>query len=80
MEVLVAKKIKEKLSDNLVVALVDERYGPVGHPDSNWFKLEIAGFKIKGAKMIPILIGISLAVFFIVKYLITGLMSGIFSF
>ncbi|HAE36579.1 MAG: hypothetical protein UR85_C0004G0083 [Candidatus Nomurabacteria bacterium GW2011_GWF2_35_66] len=56
MEVLVAKKIKEKLSDNLVVALVDERYGPVGHPDSNWFKLEIAGFKIKGAKMIPILI------------------------
>lgn len=57
MEVLVAKKIKENFAGGLTVFLSDERFGPVGHADSNWFKLEAAGFEIKGAKLIPTLTG-----------------------
>jgi 6-phosphogluconolactonase/glucosamine-6-phosphate isomerase/deaminase len=57
VEVLIAKKIKENFSDKLVVTLTDERYGNEKHLESNWFKLENAGFKIKGAKMIPFLSG-----------------------
>jgi 6-phosphogluconolactonase/glucosamine-6-phosphate isomerase/deaminase len=32
------------LTSNLSVALTDERYGPVGHADSNWKQLQDAGF------------------------------------
>ncbi len=42
---------------NLTVALMDERFGPVGHPDSNWKQLIQAGFDLPGAEMIPILQG-----------------------
>lgn len=32
----------------LTILLVDERFGLVGHDDSNWYKLQNAGFMIKG--------------------------------
>lgn len=32
------------LTSNLTLALTDERYGPTGHPDSNWKQLQDAGF------------------------------------
>jgi 6-phosphogluconolactonase/glucosamine-6-phosphate isomerase/deaminase len=41
--------INESLSQNLTVMPVDERYGPPGHPDSNWDKMLAAGFKPKHA-------------------------------
>lgn len=44
----------------LTVSLSDERYGPVGHPDSNWLQLQKAGFKLPGARLSPVLAGLSL--------------------
>jgi len=41
---------------NLTVSLSDERFGPVGHADSNWFQLEQAGFHLPGAQLEPVLI------------------------
>jgi 6-phosphogluconolactonase/glucosamine-6-phosphate isomerase/deaminase len=55
VEILVAGKINEKFTNKLVVTLADERFGPSNHSESNWLKLMNAGFKIKGAKMIPFL-------------------------
>ena len=43
--------------DGLAVTLVDERYGVVGHPDSNWHKLIEAGFSLDNAKLLPVLRG-----------------------
>ncbi len=40
---------------HLTVMLVDERYGPVGHPDSNWAQLAAAGFDFDSIKTIPVL-------------------------
>lgn len=40
---------------NLTVSLTDERYGPVGHPDSNWRQLEDAGFDFDNVTTIPVL-------------------------
>jgi 6-phosphogluconolactonase/glucosamine-6-phosphate isomerase/deaminase len=42
---------------NLTVTLTDERYGPMGHPDSNWLQLEQAGFHLPGAQLVPVLHG-----------------------
>ena len=42
---------------NLTVTLTDERYGPVGHPDSNWWQMEEAGVTLPGAQRIPVLAG-----------------------
>lgn len=42
---------------NLTVSLVDERYGPVGHADSNWEQLLKAGFTLPGARLAPVLTG-----------------------
>ena len=41
----------------LSVGLIDERYGPPGHADSNWAQLQAAGFKLPGGQMIPVLDG-----------------------
>lgn len=46
--------------DNLTVGLVDERYGPVGHADSNYRQLMAAGFKLPGVNVQPVLSGKSL--------------------
>lgn len=55
------KKVRAKVSGDelahLKVALTDERYGPVGHPDSNWRQLADAGFIFDGARPIPVLKG-----------------------
>lgn len=45
---------------NLTVSLTDERYGPIGHPDSNWRQLEEAGFSLSDAQTQPILMGVAL--------------------
>lgn len=42
---------------NLTVMLTDERYGPVGHPDSNWQQLLEGGFDLADATLIPVLVG-----------------------
>lgn len=42
---------------SLTVAFTDERYGPVGHPDSNAKQLIDLGFKTEGISYIPILHG-----------------------
>lgn len=40
--------------------LTDERYGPVGHKDSNWRQLSDAGFDFTGMNAVPVLSGVSL--------------------
>jgi len=55
LEVEIAKRIRN--GAKLVVTLIDERFGPVGHLDSNWQKLIEAGFNIKEAKLLPVLVG-----------------------
>ncbi len=42
---------------NLVVTLSDERFGPVGHPDSNWQQLKQAGFDFAASRQLPVLVG-----------------------
>jgi 6-phosphogluconolactonase/glucosamine-6-phosphate isomerase/deaminase len=52
------KNISDKnFLENLTITLTDERYGDVGHKDSNWQQLLEKGFKISEAKLIPILTG-----------------------
>lgn len=48
---------KQNLTQNLTIMLTDERYGPVGHQDSNWQQLFEKGFHLPQAKQIPILTG-----------------------
>jgi 6-phosphogluconolactonase len=62
VEVLAAERLSrlDGLA-RLTVSLIDERYGPPGHPDSNWQKLKQAGFKLDGAVLAPVLKGASLA-------------------
>ena len=50
---------KDKLA-NLIVTLTDERYGLVGHKDSNWTQLIETGFDFKGFESFPVLTGLSL--------------------
>jgi len=56
-----AAKMGQQLKDydlsKLHITLMDERYGPVGHPGSNWQQLQIAGFKANGAHLYPVLSG-----------------------
>lgn len=47
--------ISEELSRQLTVMLADERYGDVGHADSNWKQLMDAGFEANYAQMLPVL-------------------------
>jgi 6-phosphogluconolactonase len=53
--VLAAKKLSGAELSRLSISLVDERYGPVGHSDSNWRQLTAAGFELEGANLQPIL-------------------------
>lgn len=59
--IAVAVKVSELLRKSehkkLTVMLTDERYGPVGHKDSNWQQLMDQGFDLPQAKLIPILTG-----------------------
>lgn len=47
--------------DKLVLTLTDERYGPVGHTDSNWRQLNDSGLNLPGANLRPVLNGKSMA-------------------
>ena len=47
----------QNLLRNLKVTLTDERYGEVGHKDSNWQQLLDKGFNLPQAKLIPVLTG-----------------------
>ncbi|HEX7633510.1 MAG TPA: 6-phosphogluconolactonase [Candidatus Saccharimonadales bacterium] len=51
--VKIMANIGDDLSKNLIVTTIDERFGPVGHPDSNWQQLQDAGFAPKQATLIP---------------------------
>jgi 6-phosphogluconolactonase/glucosamine-6-phosphate isomerase/deaminase len=44
----------------LTVAQTDERFGPLGHKDSNWQQMQDDGFDFSGITTIPILTGASL--------------------
>lgn len=62
--VRVQKQLIEKLAgplNNLMIMLVDERFGPVGHPDSNWQQLLAAGLEPALAAATPVLSGKPLA-------------------
>jgi 6-phosphogluconolactonase/glucosamine-6-phosphate isomerase/deaminase len=41
----------------LTFTLTDERFGEVGHADSNWQQLIDAGFSLAGANLMPVLTG-----------------------
>jgi 6-phosphogluconolactonase/glucosamine-6-phosphate isomerase/deaminase len=56
-QVAAAKKL-ESLNlplEHLTITLIDERYGQPGHADSNWRQLESQGFKVPGARLLPVL-------------------------
>lgn len=55
--VAISKRLQNADLHNLTVSLTDERYGPVGHDDSNWRQLEAAGFFLPTATQIPVLKG-----------------------
>jgi 6-phosphogluconolactonase len=53
---MVKANISEHVSlKKLTVTLTDERYGPAGHPDSNWQQLIEAGFDMAAVSIIPVL-------------------------
>jgi 6-phosphogluconolactonase/glucosamine-6-phosphate isomerase/deaminase len=52
----------KNLMKNLTVTLTDERYGPLGHPDSNWQQLLDRGFSLPQARLIPVLTGENLSI------------------
>jgi 6-phosphogluconolactonase/glucosamine-6-phosphate isomerase/deaminase len=58
--VAAAERLSPELLPWLTITLVDERYGPLGHKDSNWQALMSAGLP-PGAKLLPVLTGASLA-------------------
>ncbi len=43
----------------LTISQTDERYGPVGHPDSNWQQMKDVGFDFKGVVALPALTNLS---------------------
>lgn len=47
--------IPEELTEHLTILLTDERFGEVGHPDSNAKQLQDAGFQPKKATFVPVL-------------------------
>lgn len=49
--------IGEIPSGILQIGLIDERYGDVGHENSNWFQLEKNGFDFTNVLTIPVLTG-----------------------
>lgn len=55
--VRIAEIIKDYPYKDLTIMLMDERYGDVGHPDSNWYQLMQKGFDLPNAKLIPTLTG-----------------------
>jgi 6-phosphogluconolactonase/glucosamine-6-phosphate isomerase/deaminase len=48
----------DNLKENLAVTLTDERYGNIGHADSNWIQLLQNGFDISTVRALPVLCGL----------------------
>jgi 6-phosphogluconolactonase len=59
MEQLRSEVSREELA-RLSISLTDERYGPAGHPDSNWKQLLDTGFDLEGISFFHILKGLPL--------------------
>jgi 6-phosphogluconolactonase/glucosamine-6-phosphate isomerase/deaminase len=55
--VKIAELLRRRWFQNLTVMLTDERYGPIGHTDSNWQQMLDKGFSLSQSKLIPILTG-----------------------
>ncbi len=53
--VTIMNNIPAELTKQLSVMLIDERFGEVGHKDSNWAQLLKAGFDAQNAQMLPVL-------------------------
>jgi 6-phosphogluconolactonase/glucosamine-6-phosphate isomerase/deaminase len=53
--VVIMANIEPGLQSNLTIMLSDERYGPVGHADSNFQQLQDKGLIVSGATLIPTL-------------------------
>ncbi|HSX30230.1 MAG TPA: 6-phosphogluconolactonase [Candidatus Saccharimonadales bacterium] len=53
----VCKLLEGEDLHNLYVTLTDERYGPVGHKDSNWQQMVDAGLTLPGARLVPVIGG-----------------------
>lgn len=51
----IMSEIPKELTRQLSVMPIDERYGPVGHKDSNWAQLMQAGFNPQHATLMPVL-------------------------
>jgi 6-phosphogluconolactonase/glucosamine-6-phosphate isomerase/deaminase len=58
VEVAVLNSIQN--TDNLSVLLIDERYGSIGHDNSNWQQLEQTGFDWSRVKSTPVLNGLDI--------------------
>lgn len=61
LAVAVGRRLPVAQLPGLTVTLTDERYGAVGHHDSNWRQLTEAGLHLPGAHLQPVLTGASLA-------------------
>lgn len=57
----VGSRLQKLNLSNLTVTLTDERYGSVGHADSNWMQLMRLGFNMPGANLHSVLSGTSLS-------------------
>jgi len=53
---LVRKATGPALLAGLTIAQADERYGPVGHADSNWAQLKATKVNLEGIRTMPILV------------------------
>ncbi len=56
----IRRMVKPAQMKLLTVTQTDERYGEVGHKDSNWQQMILAGFNFKDVKKIAVLRGLSL--------------------
>lgn len=53
--VAIMSSIPSGYSRQLTIMLADERYGEIGHANSNWAQLFQAGFKPRNAQLLPVL-------------------------
>lgn len=59
VSVAIMQRLSPSLTAHLSILLADERFGPVGHTDSNATQLLAAGFNHKQATILPVLLGVS---------------------
>lgn len=55
ISVAVLRSIPPPMRSRVTVTLTDERFGPVGHDDSNWKQLIDKGFDAEGFRLLPTL-------------------------